>query len=111
MSYDYSENVLVQDSAGHLLENELGWEVKFAYNTEVLGENGTFGRKSYNEIVLVRYLRATLRRFNPWITDAGVDSAIKTLTAALSTSSLMYINEGMHLLKRDGVQLTICYRS
>ena len=27
MSYDYSENILVQESAGHLLENELGWEV------------------------------------------------------------------------------------
>ena len=47
MNYDYSENILVQEAAGHLLETELGWEVKFAYNTEVLGENGTFGRKSY----------------------------------------------------------------
>lgn len=25
MSYDYSENILVQESAGHLLQNELGW--------------------------------------------------------------------------------------
>lgn len=32
MSYDYSENILVQESAGHLLENELGWEVAFAYS-------------------------------------------------------------------------------
>ena len=39
MSYDYSENILVQESAGHLLQNELGWEVAFAYNTEQLGEN------------------------------------------------------------------------
>lgn len=35
MNYDYSENILVQEAAGHLLETELGWEVKFAYNTEV----------------------------------------------------------------------------
>ena len=28
MSYDYSENILVQESAGHLLERELGWEVE-----------------------------------------------------------------------------------
>ena len=27
MSYDYSENILVQESAGHLLHNELGWDV------------------------------------------------------------------------------------
>ena len=31
MSYDYSENILVQESAGHLLERELGWEVAYAY--------------------------------------------------------------------------------
>ena len=46
MSYDYSENILVQESAGNLLRDELQWDVKFAYNTEVLGDNGTFGRKS-----------------------------------------------------------------
>ena len=34
MSYDYSENILIQESAGHQLERELGWEVAFAYNTE-----------------------------------------------------------------------------
>ena len=45
MSYDYSENILVQESAGHLLEDELGWRVELAYNTEVLGEAGTFCRK------------------------------------------------------------------
>ena len=40
MSYDYSENVLVQGAAGDLLRDELGWEVQFAYNTEVpLGAN------------------------------------------------------------------------
>ena len=43
MSYDYSENILVQESSGHLLEDELGWRVELAYNQEVLGENGTFG--------------------------------------------------------------------
>ena len=44
MSYDYSENILVQESAGNLLHNELGWDVQFAYNTETLGKDGTFGR-------------------------------------------------------------------
>ena len=54
MSYEYSENTLVQESAGHLLHDELGWDVYYAYNTEKLGVNGTFGRKSYREIVLWR---------------------------------------------------------
>ena len=65
MSYDYSENILVQESAGNLLRDELGWDVRFAYNMEVLGEGGTFGRRSYREILLVRYLRAALKRLNP----------------------------------------------
>ena len=33
MSYDHSENILVQESAGHLLRNELGWEIAFANGT------------------------------------------------------------------------------
>lgn len=49
MSYDYSENILVQESAGNFLRDELGWDVQFADNTEVHGENGTFGRKSHRE--------------------------------------------------------------
>ncbi len=38
MSYDYSENILVQESAGNLLHNELGWDVQFAYNTRNIGQ-------------------------------------------------------------------------
>ena len=52
MSYDYSENILVQESAGHLLSDELGWRVELAYNQEILGEKGSFGRKSYKDIHL-----------------------------------------------------------
>ena len=72
MSYDYSENVLVQNSAGNLLRDELGWDVVYAYNTEVLGENGTLGRRDYREIVLWRDVRAALERLNPWITPAQI---------------------------------------
>ena len=40
MSREYSENVLVQNSAGNLLQNVLGWEVVLAYNSEKLGPDG-----------------------------------------------------------------------
>lgn len=66
MSYDYSENILVQESAGNLLRDELGWDVRFAYNTEVLGKNGTFGRESYKEILLSRYFHEALKNQNPY---------------------------------------------
>lgn len=107
MSYDYSENILVQESAGHLLETELGWRVAFAYNTEVLGENGTFGRRSYQEILLSRYFRNALQRLNPWINDLQIAEAERLMTSRLSTASLLQINEEKYGYIRDGVPVTV----
>lgn len=107
MSYDYSENILVQESAGHLLEQELGWEVAYAYNTEKLGEKGTFGRKDYKDILLTRYFRQALKSLNPWLTPAQLDEAQKKMESHLSTASLMQINEEKYSLIRDGIPLTI----
>lgn len=107
MSYDYSENILVQESSGNLLHDELGWDVKFAYNTEILGENGTFGRKSYKEILLTRYFREALKRLNPWITPTQIDEAQKKLEAHLSTAFALQINEEKYFLIRDGIPVTV----
>lgn len=106
MSYDYSENILVQESAAALLHDELGWDVVLAYNQEVLGEDGTLGRKSYREIVLWRYFRQSLRELNPWITDAQIEEACKSLDAHLSSASLLQINEEKYFLIRDGIPVT-----
>lgn len=107
MSYEYSENILVQESAGKLLHDELDWRVEFAYNKEVLGESGTFGRKSYREILLTRYFQAALKKFNPWITPAQIDEAQKKIESHLSTSSLLQINEEKYFLIRDGIPITV----
>lgn len=107
MSYDYSENVLVQESAGNLLRDELGWDVRFAYNTEVLGKNGTFGRESYHEILLLRYFREALKKLNPWMNDNQISEAQKVLESRLSTSSLLQVNEEKYFLIRDGIPVTV----
>lgn len=107
MSYDYSENILVQESAGNLLHDELGWDVRFAYNTEKLGQNGTFGRESYHDILLVRYFREALKKLNPWINEEQIAEAQKTLESRLSTSSLLQINEEKYFLIRDGIPVTV----
>ena len=107
MSYEYSENVLVQGSAGNLLHAELGWEVAFAYNTEKLGEDGTFGRKNYKEILLTRYFREALLRLNPWITPGQMEEAQKIMQRHLSTASLLQINEEKYFLIRDGIPVTV----
>ena len=106
MSYEYSENILVQESAGDLLQHELGWRVVFAYNEEKLGENGTFGRTSYKEVLLHRYFREALQKLNPWITPTQIDEAVQKFTATLSTSSLLQINEEKYGFIRDGIPVS-----
>ncbi|WP_311517397.1 type I restriction endonuclease subunit R [uncultured Megasphaera sp.] len=107
MSYEYSENSLVQESAGNLLRDELGWDVQFAYNTEVLGKNGTFGRESYTDILLTRYFYEALRKFNPWIHENQILEARQVLEKRLSTSSLLRVNEEKYFLIRDGIPVTV----
>ena len=107
MKYEYSENVLVQDSAADLMHDELGWDVVYAYNTEVLGENGTLGRRDYHEIVLWRYFNAALKKLNPWITDPQIAEAKQTLSSYLSSASLLQINEEKYFMIRDGIPVTV----
>ncbi len=107
MKYEYSENVLVQESAAALMHDELGWDVVFAYNQEVLGENGTLGRKDYHEIVLWRYFNQALKKLNPWITDAQITEARQTLSSYLSSASLLQINEEKYFMIRDGIPVTV----
>ena len=107
MSREYSENVLVQNSAGNLLQNVLGWEVVLAYNSEKLGPDGTLGRTSYGEVLLTRYFRQALLRLNPWLTPNQLDEVQKKFTAHVSTASLMQINEEKYFLLRDGIPVTV----
>lgn len=106
MSYDYSENILVQESSGNLLE-KLGWNVIFAYNKEKLGDDGTLGRKSYKEILLSRFFQKALKKLNPWMTDSQIIEAQRTFESHLSTASLLQINEEKYSLIRDGVPVTV----
>ena len=106
MSYDYSENILVQESSGNLLE-KLGWDVVFAYNKEKLGEDGTLGRKSYKEILLSRYFQKALKKLNPWMTDSQIIEAQKNFESHLSTASLLQINEEKYSFIRDGVPVNV----
>ena len=106
MSHEYSENILVQESAGNLLRDELGWDVVFAYNQEVLGSNGTLGRSSYKEVVLTRYLVKALLRLNPWLTDNQLTEALMKFMAYSATNSIMQINEEKFKMIRDGIEVT-----
>ncbi len=107
MSYDYTENELVQNAAGDLLRDVLGWDVVFAYNEETLGENGTLGRTSYKEVLLKRYVREALKKFNDWITAEQIDEAIKILESHIASAGLLQINQEKYELVKDGVPVTV----
>ena len=107
MSWEYSENILVQESAGNVLKDRLGWDVVFAYNTEVLGKDGTLGRSNYHEIVLTRYLRQALFENNEWMTEDYCAAAIKTLCSFAASSTLMQINEEKYNLLKNGIPVHV----
>lgn len=106
MINDYSENILVQESAGDLLRDELGWKVVFAYNQEKLGVDGTLGRTSYRDVVLARYFEKALLSLNPWISESQINEAMTKFMAYSATNGLLQINEEKFNLIRNGIEVT-----
>ena len=106
MAKDYSEDLLIQKSTADLLEKELGWKSVYAYDSEVLGEHGTLGRKSQHEVVLIRHLRLALKRLNTWMNEKQLTEAIERMTGYMSSQTLIQINEEKYGYLRDGVPVT-----
>lgn len=65
MSWEYSEDNLVEQTAIDLFHNRLGWHTSVAYNKETFGEGSSLGRGSKKEIILKRNFLQKLKEFNP----------------------------------------------
>lgn len=78
----------------------------YAFNSEVLGEQGTLGRKSQHEVMLTRHFRLALKRLNPWMNDKQLAEALERMTNYMSSQTLMQINEEKYAYLRDGVPAT-----
>ena len=76
---NYSEDSLVQQTVINHFKYKLKWETAYAYNTEVFGDNGTLGRTSEKEVVLVRYLKQALQKLNPNLPDSAYQNAINKI--------------------------------
>ena len=98
-----SEDRLVQKTFAEHLETALGWDSVYAYNAETFGPQGTLGRASEREVVLVRDLRAALERLNEEIPEAAREQAIEKLTSSDFARSLVQHNREFYGFIRSGV--------
>ncbi len=98
-----SEDRLVQKTFADHLHDVLGWESIYAFNDETFGPNGTLGRASEREVVLVRDLRAALKRLNPTLPESAREQAIAKLTRVDFACSLIQHNREFYEFVRNGV--------
>jgi type I restriction enzyme R subunit len=98
-----SEDRLVQETFAEYLENSLGWDSEYAYKTETSGPQGTLGRSSEREVVLVRDLRAAVTRLNPDLPESAREQAIEKLTRIDFARSLIQHNREFFGFIRGGV--------
>jgi type I restriction enzyme R subunit len=98
-----SEDRLVQQTFADHLRDRLGWESIYAFDAERLGPQGTLGRASEREVVLMRDLRAALARLNPELPESAREQAIEKLTRIDFARSLIQHNRECYGFMRGGV--------
>lgn len=102
----YTEDTLVQQTTAAYLEDELGWESLYAYNTETFGPDGTLGRDTEREVVLTRHLRRKLSDLNPGLPDEAYEDAVKQVVLVSSAQTVLATNREKYALVKDGVQVS-----
>src|SRR6266568_4882293 len=103
--YEYSEDILVEQPTIDLFA-ALGYETANTFH-EKLGKNGTLGRETDNEVVLVRRLRVALQRLNPDLPNEAIELAIEELTRDRSALSLANANREIYQLLKQGITIRI----
>jgi len=88
-----TEDKLVQQTTAEYLHDKLGWDVVYAYNEETFGVYGTLGRKKDSELVLTRYLKAALVKFNPDLPQQSYEDAVRQIVEYPATQSMLQINQ------------------
>lgn len=106
MPHEYTEDRLVQQTVANYFHDKLDWQSVFAYNEETLGIDGTLGRVSEREIVLIRYLRHALEELNSGLPCEAYESAIKQIIETSATKSLVQINREKYDLYKNGVPVS-----
>jgi type I restriction enzyme, R subunit len=99
----FNEDTLAQETTANYLRDHLGWDSVYAYNTETLGKEGALGRSSETEVVLTRYLGEALMKLNPRLPADAYQAAVRKITQATVSQSLLLTNRERYEMLRDGV--------
>ena len=99
----FSEDTLAQETTANYLRDKLGWDSIYAYNTETFGKEGTLGRKDETEVVLTRYVGEALVKLNPRLPLDAYQAAIREITQATVSQTLLLTNRERYEKLRDGV--------
>jgi type I restriction enzyme R subunit len=105
MSYEYSEDGLVENATQQVLE-DLGWEVKTAWKKESFGPDGLLGRDNKSEVILKRYLLQALKDLNEGLPDMAYQQAIEAIEQKQADKTLGRINKEKYELLKDGVPVS-----
>lgn len=105
MSYEYSEDALVESATWQVLE-ELGWTVKAAWKKETFGDDGLLGREHKGEVILKRNLLAALKQLNKDLPEAAYQQAIEQIEQKSADKTLGRINKEKSKLLREGVPVS-----
>ncbi len=98
-----NEDTLVQQTTADYLRDRLGWDSVYAYNQETFGSDGLLGRNSDREVVLIRYLKQALKKFNKGLPETAYDEAVRQVKDYSQSQSLLANNFDKYKLFKDGV--------
>jgi type I restriction enzyme, R subunit len=105
MSYEYSEDGLIEQATQDVLE-ELNWKVVTAWQNESFGENGLLGRDNKSEVILSRYLLQALEKLNPNLPKTAYEQAIEQISQKITDKTLGRINKEKNDLLKNGVPVS-----
>ncbi|POQ98323.1 DEAD/DEAH box helicase [Alkalispirochaeta sphaeroplastigenens] len=102
----YNEDTLVQQTTAEYLEQELGWESVYAYNTEDFGPDSLLGRESDRDVVLTRTLRTKIEELNPGLPATAYADALRQIVTVSASQTMAVTNREKYELVKDGVPVT-----
>jgi type I restriction enzyme R subunit len=105
MPHSYTEEQLVERPAIGLFA-ALGWETASALEEE-FGPNGTLGRETKGDVVLILRLRTALERLNPTLPVDAIASALDELVRDRSAMSPEAANREVYALLKEGIKVSV----